>query len=59
VRTSAVFNLREITLADATLHFSLHRADHFLLGHLAAQAAQRALHQPQVPDFLSQLHIPI
>ena len=32
------------------------RAHYFLLGHLAAQAAQRAFHLAQIADFLAQTH---
>ncbi len=32
---------------------------HFLLRHLAAQAAERALHLAQITDFLAESHIAI
>ena len=35
------------------------RADHFLLRHLAVQAAEGAFHQPEVADFLAEFHIAI
>ena len=57
VRTLAAFDLREIGLADGTASLRLNRLQQFLLGHGTIEAAQRALHFPQVTNLLGQLHI--
>ena len=57
VPASASFDLRNVGLADALALLPAHRRDQFLLGHRAAEAAQRAFNLPEVTNFLAQLHI--
>src|SRR5262245_7594517 len=59
VRARAALDLREVGLADRTPFLTSDGADDFLLRHLAVQAPERSLHQPQVANFLSETHIAI
>ena len=58
VRPSAVFDLRQVRLADALAQLLVNGFYHLLLRHGTSEAAQRAFHLAQVTYFLSQFHIP-
>ena len=57
MRACSVLDLRNIRLTDGLAALFANGADQFLLGHGAAEAAQRTFDFPQVTDFLAQFHI--
>jgi hypothetical protein len=56
MRAGAAFNLREVGLAERFAEFLPDGGRHFLLAHLASEAAEVALDGSQRPDFLAQRH---
>ena len=56
VRPRPALDLRKIALADGLAELLLDQAGQFLLRQFAVEAAQRALHFPQVPEFFTECH---
>ena len=56
VRARAAFYLREIGLAKPAAHFFFESAGEILLGHLAAESAQRAFDEAEVAEFFAEFH---
>src|ERR1700678_892475 len=52
----AALDLRQVRLAETSAHFFLERAGEILLGHLAAEPAQRAFDEAQVSKFFAEFH---
>ena len=52
----AAFYLREIGLAEAAADFPFEGAGEILLGHLAAESAQRAFDEAEVAEFFAEFH---
>ncbi len=59
MRPRAAFDLREIALADGFAELLLDQPGHLLLREFAVEAAERAFHFPQVPEFFTESHIAI
>src|SRR6266567_1828781 len=56
VRARPIFNLRDVRLAQAAPNFLLHGGCQLLLGHRAAQAAQRTFHRTKRSKFVAEFH---
>src|SRR6266851_5278704 len=56
LRPRSALDLRQVRLAESSAHLLLERPRQILLGHLAAEAAQRAFHQAQIAEFFAELH---
>src|ERR1035438_6525036 len=59
VRPGPAFNLRQIGLTHGLARLLAERTDDLLLRHLAAEAPERALHFPEIPNFRAERHIAI
>ena len=57
VRARAVFDLRKVSLAEATAEFLFHGVDNFGLRHGAAEAAERALDSAEGAEFVAESHV--
>ena len=52
----AIFDLREIRLAQAAADLALHRGSKFLLGHRATQSAEGTFHRAEGAEFVAEFH---